>query len=225
MDRGGIVGDDGPTHHGAFDISFLRHIPNMVLMAPKDENELQHMLKTAIDHPGPAALRYPRGNGVGAFLEEDFQTLPIGRGEVLREGEDLLLIAIGSTVRAAMEAAERLEQDNIQATVVNARFIKPLDEDLLLKWGRKTGRIITIEENVLQGGFGSAVLEMFQEHAFFPESLIRLGLPDVFIPHGSQELLRNLYGIDADAIELAAHKSLQIGHGQRLRAIGQTAGR
>ena len=194
-------------------------------MAPKDENELQHMLKTAIDHPGPVALRYPRGNGVGAFLDVDFQTLPIGRGEVLREGEDLLLIAIGSTVRAAMEVAERLEQDNIQATVVNARFIKPLDEDLLLKWGKKTGRIITIEENVLQGGFGSAVLEMFQEHAFFPLSFIRLGLPDAFIPQGSQALLRNLYGIDADGIELAAHKSLQTGHGQRLRAIGQTAGR
>lgn len=225
MDRGGIVGDDGPTHHGTFDISFLRHIPNMVLMAPKDENELQHMLKTAIDHPGPIALRYPRGNGVGAALDEDLQIVPIGRGEVLREGEDLLLIAIGPTVHAAMEAAERLEQENIQATVVNARFVKPLDEELLLKWARKTGRIITIEENVLQGGFGSAVLEMFQEHEYSPVSFIRLGLPDAFIPHGTQALLRNLYGIDADAIELAAHKLLQIGHGQRLRAIGQTAGR
>ena len=225
MDRGGLVGDDGPTHHGVFDLSFLRHIPNMVLMAPKDENELQHMLKTAIAHPGPVALRYPRGNGVGAAMDEEAHALPIGRGEVLREGEDLLLVAIGSTVQAAMEAAERLEQENIQATVVNARFVKPLDEDLLLRWSRKTGRIITIEENVLQGGFGSAVLEMFQEHAFFPASFIRLGLPDAFIPHGPQALLRNLYGIDADAIELAAHKLMETGHGQRLRAIGQTAGR
>ena len=225
MDRGGLVGDDGPTHHGAFDLSFLRHIPNMVLMAPKDENELRHMLKTAIDHPGPAAIRYPRGNGAGAALEDDFRSLPIGRGEVLREGEDILLIAIGSVVQAAMEAAKRLEQGNIQATVLNARFIKPLDEDLILKWARRTGRIITIEENVLQGGFGSAVLEMFQEHFFFPESMIRLGLPDSFIPHGSQAILRNLHGIDADGIELAAQRLLQAAHGQHLRAIGQTAGR
>jgi len=225
MDRGGLVGDDGPTHHGAFDLSFLRHIPNMVLMAPKDENELQHMLKTAIDYPGPAAIRYPRGNGAGAALDDDFRDLPIGRGEVLREGEDILLIAIGSVVQAAMEAAGCLEQEDIQATVLNARFIKPLDEDLILKWARRTGRVITIEENVLQGGFGSAILEMFQEHSFFPMSLIRLGLPDSFIPHGSQAILRNLYGIDAHGIELAAHRLVQTTHGQHLRAIGQTAGR
>jgi len=225
LDRGGIVGDAGPTHHGTFDLSFLRHIPNMVLMAPKDENELQHMLKTAIDHPGPVALRYPRGNGVGAVLDEKLQALPVGRGEVLREGDDLLLVAIGSTVRAAVEAAERLGQEGIQATGVNARYVKPMDQELLLEWARRTERIITIEENVLQGGFGSAVLEMFQEHAFFPKAFIRLGLPDAFIPHGAQALLRNLYGIDADAIELAAHKLMETGHGQRLRAIGQTAGR
>jgi 1-deoxy-D-xylulose-5-phosphate synthase len=225
MDRGGMVGDDGPTHHGTFDLSFLRHIPNMVLMAPKDENELQHMLKTAIDHPGPVALRYPRGNGVGVAMDEDLKTLPIGRGEILREGEDILLIAIGSTVRAAMAAAKRLEQEDIWVTVLNARFVKPLDEDLILKWTRKIGKIITIEENVLQGGFGSAVLEMFQEHSFFPRSFIRLGLPDSFIPHGSQAILRNLCGIDAEGIELAVHKLLQTGHGPLLRAIGQTAGR
>lgn len=225
LDRGGLVGDDGPTHHGVFDLSFLRHIPNMVLMAPKDENELQHMLKTAIDHPGPVALRYPRGNGIGTLLDEEFQALPVGRGEVLREGADLLLIAIGSTTQAAVQAAERLAQEDIHATVINARFVKPLDEDLLLKWARKTGRVITIEENVLQGGFGSAVLEMFQEQGFIPRSFIRLGLPDAFIPHGTQALLRNLYGIDADAIELAAHELMETGHGQHLRALGQTAGR
>jgi len=225
LDRGGLVGDDGPTHHGVFDLSFLRHIPNLVLMAPKDENELQHMLKTAIDHPGPVALRYPRGNGVGTLLDEEFQALPVGRGEVLREGADLLLIAIGSTTQAAVQAAERLAQEDIHATVINARFVKPLDEDLLLKWARKTGRVITIEENVLQGGFGSAVLEMFQEQGFIPRSFIRLGLPDAFIPHGTQALLRNLYGIDADAIELAAHELMETGHGQHLRALGQTAGR
>jgi 1-deoxy-D-xylulose-5-phosphate synthase len=225
MDRGGLVGDDGPTHHGVFDLSFLRHIPNMVLMAPKDENELQHMLKTAIDHAGPAAIRYPRGNGSGAVLEDDFRSLPIGQGEVLREGEDILLIALGSVVQPAMEAAKRLDQEGIHAAVLNARFVKPLDEDLILKWARKTGRVITIEENVLQGGFGSAVLEMFQEHFFFPRSVMRLGLPDAFIPHGSQAILRNLQGIDADGIELAVHRLLQTTHGQHLRAIGQAAGR
>ena len=225
MDRSGLVGDDGPTHHGVFDLSFLRHIPNMVLMAPKDENELQHMLKTAIDYAGPAAIRYPRGNGVGVALDDNFQSLPIGRGEILREGEDVLLIAIGATVPSAMEAAERLEQDDIRVTVLNARFVKPLDEEMILKWARKIGSVITIEENVLQGGFGSAVLELFQEHSFSPRSLIRIGLPDSFIPQGSQAILRNLYGIDADGIELAVHRLLQTSHGHFLRAIGQTAGR
>jgi 1-deoxy-D-xylulose-5-phosphate synthase len=225
LDRGGIVGDDGPTHHGNFDLSFLRHIPNMVLMAPKDENELQHMLKTAIVYSGPAAIRYPRGNGAGVPLDDSFRTLPIGRGEILREGEDILLIAIGGTVQAALEAAERLARENLQVAVMNARFVKPLDEDLILKWARKTGNVITIEENVLQGGFGSAILELFQEHSFFPKSITRLGLPDSFIPHGSQAILRNLYGIDADGIELAVHTLLQTGHGQLLRAIGQAAGR
>jgi 1-deoxy-D-xylulose-5-phosphate synthase len=225
MDRGGLVGDDGPTHHGVFDLSFLRHIPNMVLMAPKDENELQHMLKTAIDYPGPAAVRYPRGNGIGVALDSDLQNVPIGRGEILQEGKDALVIAVGSTVRAAMEAAASLIQEDIRVTVLNARFVKPLDEDLILKWSRKIGMIITVEENVLQGGFGSAVLELFQEHSFLPISLIRLGLPDSFIPHGSQAMLRNLYGIDAEGIELAVHRLLQTGHGQLLRAIGQTTGR
>jgi 1-deoxy-D-xylulose-5-phosphate synthase len=136
-----------------------------------------------------------------------------------------LLIAIGSTVRAAMEAAEHLQQEDIQVTVLNARFVKPLDEDLILKWARKIGRIVTIEENVLQGGFGSAVLELFQEHSFFPRSLMRLGLPDSFVPHGNQSILRNLIGIDAAGIELAVHRLLETGHGRLLRAIGHTAGR
>lgn len=225
MDRGGLVGDDGPTHHGVFDLSFLRHIPNMVLMAPKDENELQHMLKTAIDHPGPAALRYPRGNGVGVPLDGAFRSLPIGKGEVLREGKDVLLIAIGTTVQAALQAAERLGQQSIEATVLNARFVKPLDEELILEWTRKIGKVITIEENILQGGFGSAVLEMFQEASFFPSEFIRLGLPDAFIPHGSQNILRNLYGIDAEGIESAAYSLVKSRHGKILHAFGHTARR
>lgn len=225
MDRSGVVGDDGPTHHGVFDLSFFRHIPNMVLMAPKDENELQHMLKTALDYPGPAALRYPRGNGVGVPLDGAFRSLPIGKGEILREGKDILLVAIGTTVQAALQAAERLARQSIEATVLNARFVKPLDEELILEWAQKTGRVITIEENVLQGGFGSAVLEMFQEASFFPADFLRLGFPDAFVPHGSQSILRNLYGIDAEGIEAAALGLVKSRHGKILHAFGHLARR
>ncbi|MCE5334181.1 MAG: 1-deoxy-D-xylulose-5-phosphate synthase [Desulfobacteraceae bacterium] len=225
LDRGGIVGDDGPTHHGVFDLSFLRTIPNMVLMSPKDENELQHMLKTALDYNGPAAVRYPRGNGLGVELDEELHSIPIGKGEVLREGKDVLIIAIGSTVSGAMEAATRLEADGIDAAVINARFVKPLDRDLILHWAEKTGRIISVEENVLQGGFGSAILELLQEESLFPKGFKRLGVPDEFLPQGPQALLRNLYGIDADAIENAAHQLLDSHHGKMLHAIGQTARR
>lgn len=222
MDRGGLVGDDGPTHHGVFDLSFLRHIPNMALMAPKDENELRRMLKTALDHSGPIALRYPRGNGVGVDLEDSVLSLPIGKGEIVREGDDVLLIALGSSVQSALEAAQRLEQKDIQAAVLNARFVKPLDRALIFEWSKRIGRIITIEENVLQGGFGSAVMEMFQEESYFPRAFVRLGLPDIFAPQGTQSILRNLYGIDAEGIERAVEDLLKKRHGQVLRAIGQT---
>ena len=225
MDRGGLVGEDGPTHHGAFDLAYLRHIPNMVLMAPKDENELQHMLYTALDHPGPAALRYPRGNGAGVELDAGFKLLPIGKGEVVREGDDILIVAVGVSVQSALEAAEHLAQQAFQATVVNARFVKPLDEELILGLARKIGRVITVEENVLQGGFGSAVLEMFQEAGYFPKAFLRLGLPDSFVPHGNQRILRNLCGIDAEGIEQSALRLLKVHDGQFLRAIGQTARR
>ncbi len=224
MDRAGIVGEDGPTHHGTFDLSFLRMIPNMILMAPKDENELQHMVKTAVDYQGPAAIRYPRGSGVGVALDEEPVSLPIGKGELIREGEDILLVAVGTSVQPACEAAQRLEQQGISAAVINARFIKPLDRELIMTWARKIGRIITVEENVLQGGFGSAVLEMFQEDSFFPKSMLRLGLPDAFIPQGARSILQNLYGIDADGIESAAQNMMNTRHGQILHAIGQ-AGR
>ncbi len=223
IDRGGLVGEDGPTHHGAFDLSFLRVIPNMVLMAPKDENELRHMLKTATEHTGPIAIRYPRGNGIGMPLDAPMESIPIGKGEILREGSDVLLIAIGQTVQTALEAAARLEQQSIQATVLNARFVKPLDQDLILKWAHHTGRVVTVEENALQGGFGSAVLEMFQENGFQPRSFIRLGLQDAFIPHGAQSILRNRCGIDAEGIERAVQMIVESHDGQLLRAIGQTA--
>lgn len=225
LDRAGIVGEDGPTHHGLFDLSFLRSIPNMVLMAPKDENELQHMLKTAADHDGPATVRYPRGNGFGVELEKELRSLPIGKGELLREGGDVLIIGIGCTVQSAMDAAGRLQQDGIEAAVINARFVKPLDRELIMSWARKVGHVITVEENVLQGGFGSAVLEVFQEESFVPKSVTRLGLPDVFIPHGKQSLLRNMFGIDAESIENAVHQILDSHHAEILHAIGQTGRR
>ncbi|MDR3567903.1 MAG: 1-deoxy-D-xylulose-5-phosphate synthase [Syntrophobacteraceae bacterium] len=219
LDRGGLVGEDGPTHHGVFDLSFLRVMPNMVVMAPKDENELQHMVKTAVDHQGPIAVRYPRGEGAGVKMDEELRALEIGKGELLREGKDLLLVAIGSTVQNAMEAAERLEGEGIDAAVINARFVKPLDSELILTWAEKTGRVITVEENALQGGFGSAVLEMFEEESFFPKAFKRLGVCDFFVPHGNQVLLRNLCGIDTDAIERAALRLLNYNNGQILRAI------
>ncbi|MDR3554090.1 MAG: 1-deoxy-D-xylulose-5-phosphate synthase [Syntrophobacteraceae bacterium] len=219
MDRGGIVGEDGPTHHGVFDLSYLRTVPNFVLMAPKDENELQHMLKTAVDHGGPVAVRYPRGEGAGVKLDEELKSLEIGKGELLRPGKDLLIVGIGSTVQTAMEAAERLDAQGIEAAVINARFVKPLDNELILTWAKKTGMVITVEENMLQGGFGSAVLEMFEEESFFPQALKRLGICDFFVPHGNQALLRNLCGIDSEAIERAALKMLNYNHGQVLRAL------
>jgi len=225
MDRAGIVGEDGPTHHGLFDMSFLRCIPNMVLMSPKDENELQHMLKTAVEHNGPAAVRYPRGSGVGVKLDDELHTLPIGKGELLREGKDVLLVAIGSTVQSALDAARRLHEDGIEAAVINARFVKPLDGELILTWARKVRNVITIEENQLQGGFGSAVLEMLQEESFYPKAFTRLGMPDTFIPHGSQSTLRGLYGIDAEAIESAVYRMVGSRHGKILHAIRQTVGR
>lgn len=219
MDRGGIVGEDGPTHHGLFDLSYLRATPNLVLMAPKDENELQHMVKTAVEHDGPIALRYPRGEGTGVELDEELKSLEIGKGELVRPGKDLVIVAIGSTVQNAVEAAERLEGEGIDAAVINARFVKPLDNELIMTWAQKTGRVITVEENMLQGGFGSAVLELFEEEAFFPKAFKRLGVCDFFVPHGHQSILRNLCGIDTDAIERAALKVLDYNHGQVLRAI------
>ncbi len=200
LDRGGIVGEDGPTHHGVFDFSYLRHIPNLIVMVPKDENEFQHMIKTATECPGPVAFRYPRGKGVGIDREEPLQLIDVGKGEILREGQDILIIAIGTTVYPSLRAAERLAETGIQATVINSRFLKPLDANLLCDWAKKTGKVLTVEENVLQGGFGSAVLELFQERGLFPVQVKRLGIPDTFVEHGPQALLREKYGIDENGI-------------------------
>ncbi|MFO0209221.1 MAG: transketolase C-terminal domain-containing protein, partial [Pseudanabaena sp.] len=160
LDRAGIVGADGPTHQGMYDISYLRCIPNIVLMAPKDEAEMQNMIVTGLTHNGASAMRYPRGNGVGVPLQdEDIEPLPIGKGEVLREGKDILLLAYGSMVYPSLQVAELLNEHGVSATVVNARFAKPLDTELILPLAQKIGKVVTLEEGCLMGGFGSAVLE------------------------------------------------------------------
>ena len=200
LDRAGLVGDDGPTHHGAFDISFLRHLPELTVMAPKDENELQHMVKTAIYSGRPISLRYPRGAGFGAVMDTEPKQIEIGKGELLLDGGDLTLVGIGSTVYPALEAAALLKQKGIFASVVNARFIKPLDSDLILSQARKTGCIITVEENALLGGFGSAVLELLSDAGMNGVRVKRIGIPDSFIEQGSQSQLRADLGLDAAGI-------------------------
>lgn len=204
LDRGGIVGADGPTHHGLFDFSYLRHIPNLVVMAPKDENELQHMLQTAARCGQPVSLRYPRGNGWGGVLDSEPKELPIGKAEVLERGKDMAILAIGSTVRPALKAASMLRARSITATVVNARFVKPLDGDLIASLAEETKCFLTVEENALQAGFGSAVLELLEEKHLTGITCKRLGIPDTFVEHGSQEILRHKYGIDAEGIFQAA---------------------
>ncbi|MCK9375025.1 MAG: 1-deoxy-D-xylulose-5-phosphate synthase [Syntrophobacterales bacterium] len=200
LDRAGVVGEDGETHQGLFDLSFLRHLPNLVMMAPKDENELRDMLFTAVEHPGPVALRYPRGRGVGVAFSSTLSKVPIGKAEVLREGEDLLILALGASVYPALEAAQELDKQGYSATVVNARFVKPLDEQLILTLAAKHGRVLTVEENVVAGGFGSAVLELLADQGLFGVTVKRLGIGDCFVEHGAQDILRKKYELDAAGI-------------------------
>jgi 1-deoxy-D-xylulose-5-phosphate synthase len=204
LDRAGLVGDDGPTHHGVFDLTYLRHLPEMTLMAPKDENELQHMVKTAIYADRPIALRYPRGAGFGITMDREPAILQLGQGELLQEGSDLAIIAIGATVYPALAAAELLQREGIHAAVINARFVKPLDRDLILSWARQTGNLLTVEENALQGGFGSAVLELLSEEAVTGVRIKRIGIPDHYIEQGSQTQLRVDLGLDAAGIAATA---------------------
>ncbi|MEA2015060.1 MAG: 1-deoxy-D-xylulose-5-phosphate synthase, partial [Thermodesulfobacteriota bacterium] len=206
LDRGGIVGDDGPTHHGLFDYSYLRSIPNIVVMAPRDENELRRMLKTAVECGGPASIRYPRGSGEGSPLDERPETIEIGKAQIVREGKDVAIIAIGSTVYPSLEAADRLANEDIQVTVVNSRFVKPLDKTLLCKIASSFNKVITVEENVLMGGFGSAVLELFEEEEISGVVVKRLGIGDEFVEHGTQAQLRKKHGIDAEGIAKAVQK-------------------
>ncbi|MFC1905680.1 1-deoxy-D-xylulose-5-phosphate synthase [Chloroflexota bacterium] len=198
LDRGGIVGEDGKTHQGIFDLSYLTLMPNMIVSAPKDENELQHLLFTAVQANRPISIRYPRGSGTGALLEKEFKTLPIGKGEVLRTGSDIALLAIGSTVHPALVAAQQLAEKNIDAAVVNARFAKPIDSELVCNLASEVGRILTIEENTVCGGFGSNVLESLE--AITNVKVKRLGIPDEFVEHGHPKLLRAKYKLDSDGI-------------------------
>jgi 1-deoxy-D-xylulose-5-phosphate synthase len=199
LDRSGVVGADGPTHHGVFDLSFLRFIPNLTVMAPKDENELQQMLYTALSHNGPVVLRYPRGSGQGVPLDPDFEKLVPGKGELLREGRDVLLLPVGNRVYPALEAASRLAEQGIEATVINPRFLKPLDSELITAWASQTGRVVTIEDNSALGGFGSSVLQLLNEQGLHLPVTI-LGYGDTFIEHGPQATLWRNAGIDADGI-------------------------
>ncbi len=200
IDRGGLVAEDGTTHHGAFDMAFLRHVPNMVVMAPKDENELQHMMKTCLQYEGPASVRYPRGVSLGVKMDAEPKALPVGQGEVLKEGADVALIAIGVTVWEAFKAAERLEQEGLSTAVVNGRFVKPLDVGLIEDVAKKVRYVVTVEEGARMGGFGSAVLEALSDLGLTHLRTKVLGLPDWYIEQGPQDLLRERYGLTADGI-------------------------
>ena len=211
LDRGGIAGPDGPTHHGLLDIAYLRGMPNMILMAPKDEAELRHMLFTAIEHDGPAALRYPRGNGVGVEISGEPHLLEVGKGEILRDGGEIAIVAYGSMVHPSLQAADYLSRDGIETTVVNARFVKPLDAGLLLAMARTKRLIITVEEAYLAGGFGSAVMELLEENGLQDRvRVVRMGIPDRLITHGDAKLLLAKYGLDADGIYTRVKESLDV---------------
>ena len=220
LDRAGLVGEDGPTHHGAFDIAYLRHVPNMVVMAPKDENEFQHMIKTAVEHPGPAAMRYPRGSGCGVPMDQELKTLKIGKAELIKDGSEAAIIAIGNMVCPSIEAAKRLADEGLSVAVVNARFVKPLDEEMIVAFARKTGRIVTVEEHALFGGFGSAVLECLDAKGIAGIKTLRIGLPDAYIEHGAQKVLRKKYGLDTDGIYASVRDFVEK---TRLKAVAPVA--
>lgn len=199
IDRAGLVGADGETHQGVFDIAYLRHIPNIVLMMPKDENEGQHMVYTALKYDdGPIAMRFPRGNGLGVPMDGEFKEIPIGTWEVLRPGTDAAILTFGTTIPMALEAASILEKQGCQVSVINARFIKPLDEPMLLSLLNKNIPILTIEEAALQGGFGSFILEFASEHGFHHAQIDRMGVSDQFIEHGSVDLLLKDIGLTVE---------------------------
>ncbi len=199
IDRGGIVGDDGETHQGLFDFSYLRSLPNMVVMAPANENEFQHMLYTALQQEVPTAIRYPRGASVGVPLDQEFKEIPIGQGLLEKEGNDLTILAIGNMVEPALKAAKFLNDEDIDAAVINARFVKPLDSKLILHWAEKTGHLVIVEEHMKSGGFSSAVLEILAD-AGLNVKVKRIAIPDSIVRHGKQDFLRAQYGLTAENI-------------------------
>jgi 1-deoxy-D-xylulose-5-phosphate synthase len=214
MDRGGLVGDDGPTHHGTFDLSYLRLIPNFVVMSPKDENELRHMVKTMADYDaGPIALRFPRGAGQGVHLDEQLEALPIGKAEVLSEGSNVVFVAIGAMVETSIAASAILAERGVSAGVINARFVKPLDGEVLDQVMASGAALITAEDNALRGGFGSGVNEYLVSHGYDTTRVRNLGLPDEFIEHGERGLLLAEIGLDAEGLARSALDLLNLGNG------------
>src|SRR5215213_4975984 len=221
LDRGGIAGGDGQTHHGLLDIAYLRPIPNIVVMAPKDEGEMRDMLFTMTEHTGPAAMRYPRGNGVGVPIDREPELLEIGKGEILRDGGEIAIVAYGAMVHPSLAAADRLAQDRIETTVVNARFVKPLDARLLLALARTKRLIVTVEEAYLAGGFGSAVMELLEENGLQDQvRVVRMGIPDRLITHGDGKLLLAKYGLDTDGIYTRVRESVEVLDDRRLATKG-----
>ena len=203
LDRGGLVGADGPTHHGTFDLSYITCIPNMVLMTPADENECRRMLTTAFHHEGPAAVRYPRGAGMGVKPDKALSALPLGKGEIRRQGRQVALLAFGAMLAPALAAAEELD-----ATVANMRFVKPIDRELILQLAAEHSLLVSVEENVLIGGAGSEVARVLEE-AGSTVSFVRIGLPDRFIDHGDQALLLAETGLDKNGILQKVHSCLK----------------
>jgi 1-deoxy-D-xylulose-5-phosphate synthase len=200
IDRGGIVGDDGKTHQGIFDISYLSLVPNLIISAPKDENELQHLLYTATKTKHPMAIRYPRSTGTGVAMDNSFKVIPIGTSEILKDGNDVAIMAVGASVPYSLQAAGELSLKGIEATVINSRFVKPLDTVTLLDAARRIKHIVTVEENVLIGGFGSSLLSLLQEAGISDIKVKMIGIPDKFVEHGTPSILREKYGLDADGI-------------------------
>ena len=214
MDRAGLSGDDGPTHHGLFDIAYLRGIPEMVLMAPKDEDELADMMTTALQLPGPCAIRYPRGVGSGAALKAEPRLIPLGKAEVLKDGSDVAILGLGPMTALAMELAGRLEREGYSAAVINPRFVKPLDREMLSEYAERVAAFVTFEDHVVMGGFGSAVIEALEELGSLVP-VVRIGWPDQFIEHGKVDELRAKYGLTVDAAEaqvlpLLTHRQRQV---------------
>ena len=222
LDRAGIAGQDGPTHHGIYDMAYLRVFPNMICMAPRDENELRHMVKTAFETGHPTSIRYPRGSGAGVALDAEIRALPVGKGEIMREGSAGAIFAIGTEVWPAVHAAEALAREGINIAVINARFIKPLDDELIRRFCTPGARIITVEEGSLAGGFGSAVMERTQELGIEGVKFHRIGIPDEYVHHGAQDVLRAQYDLHAEGIARRVREFLAREGAQPLpRAVGE----